>query len=340
MHKVKSHQQLQDTTTNYQELLDIQGNTLADKAAVACRLQDSSDFDTLIQSAETFYTHEKQSTLAIWQYLIDLNKFIVQLRETNKKIKNKEGGQSPPLYGTFVDTMSTWSSMYCTESIQGQVHPMVLKSCIWEHRIAHAIWAFAQSIRWPPIEHTPEACDPGITWTELAVSFMLTTGIRLPIWISHTRWNIEALDPTDQRIQVLPSHKRSLKLQAEAFRLILRHIEHFAKICLISKYKLQDAKSLERLGFKRQICGCMPYRPIVLKAKETMQAIVSYQSESHQNPSYHTDAPFSLHNTTPDIVIASYSEIQFQQRYKLEWKVWNAKRKNISFDTICDPFGT
>lgn len=92
---------------------------------------------------------------------------------------------------------------------------------------------------------------------------MITTGISLPVPIQHTRWNVEALDPTDTRVTVLPAHKRSLKLQAETFRLILRHIESFAQIDLIPKYKLQDAKSLERLGFKRQICGGMPYRPVL-----------------------------------------------------------------------------
>lgn len=41
IHKVKSHRNLEDAR-NYQEPLEIQGNNLADKAAVSCRLQDIS----------------------------------------------------------------------------------------------------------------------------------------------------------------------------------------------------------------------------------------------------------------------------------------------------------
>lgn len=97
----------------------------------------------------------------------------------------------------------------------------------------------------------------------------------------------------------------------------MRHIESFAQISLIPRYELQDAKSLERLGFKRQICGGMPFRPIIPKARETLQAIVTYQSESHQNPPYHTDAPFQKTHVTNDITIASYTEIHVEQPYKL-----------------------
>ena len=62
-------------------------------------------------------------------------------------------------------------------------------------RIAVAVWIFSKQIQWSPRDHIPEVNDPGVTWTELAVSFMLATGISLPIPIQHTRWNVEALDP-------------------------------------------------------------------------------------------------------------------------------------------------
>lgn len=83
----------------------------------------------------------------------------------------------------------------------------------------------------------------------------------------------------------------------------------------------------------------MPFRPIIPKARETLQAIVTYQSESHQNPPYHTDAPFQKTHVTNDITIASYTEIHVEQPYRLKSKVWNATINKKSYDTIPDPFG-
>lgn len=72
-----------------------------------------------------------------------------------------------------------------------------------------------------------------------------------------------------------------------------------------------------------------------------MQAIISYQAESHQSPPYHTDsdASFAQDLPPPDITIATYPEISFQQRYKLKWKVWNAKQKKKSYDTTFESYG-
>lgn len=73
-------------------------------------------------------------------------------------------------------------------------------------------------------------------------------------------------------------------------------------------------------------------------AKETILAIVHYQADSRQNPPYHTDAPFQRTYSRPVLAVPTQKEIQFDKRCKLNWKIWDAKRKHKPYDTIQDPF--
>lgn len=72
----------------------------------------------------------------------------------------------------------------------------------------HGVWIWYlgspdDHARWPPIG----ADDPGLAWTELTVSFTMTTGIPLPIRLPHGGGTADAIDPLDPRIQVLPKNK-------------------------------------------------------------------------------------------------------------------------------------
>ena len=97
-------------------------------------------------------------------------------------------------------------------------------------------------LQWPTPESTTSRRDPGISWTELSISFMLWSNRFLPVRIKEAGTNIP-VDYNDVRIQLQPVKNRSLRTLSETFRLIIKHIQTFAKIAIIPTYPPTPAYS-------------------------------------------------------------------------------------------------
>lgn len=83
----------------------------------------------------------------------------------------------------------------------------------------------------------------------------------------------------------------------------------------------------------------MPSRPIIPMPIETTNSILEFQIDSNQNP----PLPYRLPNDLYDapkayLQIAPKNEVQYTQRYSLKRKIWDARRKRKSFDSIPDPY--
>ena len=105
-------------------------------------------------------------------------------------------------------------------------HRVVFWSCTWGINIAHLVWQFCLTLQWPAPLTPATPNNAGISWTELAISFMLWAGRLLPIKLSVGPHMI-AVDSDDRRVQLQPPKKRSLRVLSETFRLIVKHIQTF-----------------------------------------------------------------------------------------------------------------
>lgn len=57
-------------------------------------------------------------------------------------------------------------------------HLTVFWSCTWGANYARLVWEYFLQLKWPQKKSSK---DPGITWVELAISFILWSGWPLPV---------------------------------------------------------------------------------------------------------------------------------------------------------------
>ena len=147
---------------------------------------------------------------------------------------------------------------------------MVFWSCPWGCNYARLVWSFCSLLQWPAENTAPMPKDPGISWTELAVSFMLWAGRSLPSRVAGKTSN-EVLEYHDPKTSLQPTKLKSVRVLAETFRLILKHIQTFSRTKIVPAYKLQGTSSLTRLGFSRYHESGVSRHPTLPNAKETYQ---------------------------------------------------------------------
>lgn len=120
---------------------------------------------------------------------------------------------------------------------------------------------------------------------------MLWSGWPLPVKIPEGDYQV-AVPLTDARVQMLPPKKRSLRVVAESFRLIVKHLQTLSRSKFIPAYKKQGTCSLQKLGFSNYHEGGISRRPILPNAKETYSFISEMILTLAQERPFHTD--FSL----------------------------------------------
>ena len=120
----------------------------------------------------------------------------------------------------------------------------------WGCNYARLVWQFCNLIKWPAETAALVPKDPGISWTELTVSFMLWAGRLLPIRVSD-KTSADILEYNDPKTAVQPTKMKSVRVLSETFRPIVKHIQTFSRAKILPAYKLQGASSLTRLGFSR-----------------------------------------------------------------------------------------
>lgn len=110
--------------------------------------------------------------------------------------------------------------------------------------VAVLLWPDMASPRYPVTTYGPRY----ISWTELVISFMLWSNRKPPIRIKDGK-SYQILPYDDPKVQLLPINARSLRVLAENFRWIVKHIQTFSRTKIIPTCKKQGTSSLTRLGF-------------------------------------------------------------------------------------------
>ena len=61
------------------------------------------------------------------------------------------------------------------------IHPHVFTACLWGADYAQLVLKFFMSLQWPDPDRDHDAVTKsGITWHELAIAFILQTGLQFP----------------------------------------------------------------------------------------------------------------------------------------------------------------
>ena len=180
--EVRSHQNIQDVPPG-PERDDVQGNSWADYAAVLARKTDHTLVHSIFQKAAIWHRDQFDQTQAILNYLADLNQHHASLKQAQSfKNLGPTHHDSTADWGTLFRQRELYKISHAPLVLTPLVHPAFITACVWGNQYADLVLRFCASLKWPnPDVHSPDLeTDTGITWHELALAFIVNTGLQFP----------------------------------------------------------------------------------------------------------------------------------------------------------------
>ena len=267
--KIRSHQKLEDAHSSEEEY-HILGNVFADEAAVRTCAADLPEFLQQCERLRAHYQNQRQHIYEIYKYILDLScermTTLDEIATENKKSMNAddqqtaEGQQSTILTPSFsfkLAELRDWALATNLFVLPAEPHRVVFWSCPWGCNYARLVWTFCSLLKWPAENAAPVPKDPGISWTELAVSFMLWAGRSLPIRVAN-KASQEILEYDDPKTSLQPVKLKSVRVLAETFRLILKHLQTFSRCKIVPAYKQQGTS---RYQYLKDLVLTIPHNP-------------------------------------------------------------------------------
>ena len=340
LRKVRSHQNIHDVPPGPARD-DVMGNSWADYAAVQARKTDHEIVDSLFEQARIWHNDQFIQTKIILKYLAALNQAHATLKQ----------GQSPQTSrATHHDPTADWGTLFRQRELYEitsepicltpTVHPAFITACVWGNQYADLVLRFCASLKWPNPHISPadEVGASGITWHELAIAFIVNTGLQFPTWIRKDgQARAQPVHWQDPAVLALPITRRSLREQAEAFRTIVIYLQGYATTPLVPKYSKTGSSSLAQVGWGRSYTGGFASRPEIPNSGAVQQTLVLYADNLHCKPPYHPDGLVPMRYAKAYFPTVPAQPLTFEQKFKYRRnlrKVWN---KNGDLDSVVLP---
>ena len=282
---------------------DALGNFWADHAAVRARLTDHEVVDNLVQRATIWHEDQYRQTKCILKYLADLNRSHVQAKQREPHLHDAHSHHDDSSdWNTLLRLRESYTVSPPFQVFQPDIHPAFLTACVWGKQYADLVLQFCAALKWPQsdIDHTDPHLLAGITWHELALAFIVNTGIQFPTWLRLAdNQRAQPFHWQDARVLALPIPKRSLREQAEAFRTIVLYLQGYTSTPLLPHYSKQGSRSLAQIGWGRQYTGGFPLRPELPNSPAVQKTLLQYTTDLHCKPPYHPDGLVPMGHVAP-----------------------------------------
>lgn len=228
LRKVRSHQDPNDVPPGPARN-DVLGNMWADHAAVRARQTDHTRIDALFQQAEIWHQNQLRQTKCIFAYLADLNLCHSQDKQTKTLTARTDMSHDASLdWGNIYRSRAVYTVRTSAQIFQPSIHPAFITACVWGNQYADLVLQFCAALHWPDptLSYTDPVITAGITWLELTIAFVINTGLQFPTWMRLDHEDrTQPVHWQDPRVLALPTIKRSLREQAEAFRTIVLYLQ-------------------------------------------------------------------------------------------------------------------
>ena len=274
-------------------------------------------------------------------YLADLNHCHLQHKTTKHTHGNLSAQQEASLdWGNLFRQREHYvvPSPICT--FRPDIHSAWLTACVWGNQYADLVLRFCASLTWPDpdVAHTDPTITQGITWHELAIAFVVNTGVQFPTWIrlpnSPTAQPLHWQDP---RVLALPIPKRALREQAEAFRTIVLYLQSYTSTPLLPKYTKTGSISLTQIGWGGSYTGGFALRPQMPNAGAVQRTLIQYADDLHCNPPYHPDGLIPMRFMVPSIPVVEAVSLTFHQRFLYRRNLRKAWNRHDDLDDVPIP---
>ena len=305
--KIKSHQPLECAKTDA-EAIRIYGNALADSAAQQAVHRYRKVHPRYADLAEE---EEMQANLQkVWTFRYGLMKKRAQLSVANSATEKVTiPGEPVP---TLVQSLKLFAP-YNPDQPNLCIPDELLRWSLWGTAYSRDLFAWMKQLKWNPNPDNDRASQVGVSWLELALSFIWATSRIPPV----------NLGGRGRKMKTITYSLEAPPLAAEcSFAKITNHfrcaVEHLLKAATSSPEQWHQRTKIRTHYYYGAKCGAqgIRWRPSFPHQKQVIEHLQKYFADSgpqctwHQWPEFHTIPiqPFDL---------AEEDELPFRYRYQV-----------------------
>ena len=286
--KVKAHENIKPDE-KFQEAWVKLGNCIADEVAKAVVARENDLVKKMALEIKNHNIQQVRDLQKVYAYLIAYNKAsmlakkmddlqkdvqtsVAQDEQQEDRRENQHGNDKKSavkiLYTWKVDNPSPYPNLILDKEIAGCV--------CWGAKAASEVLAWCKTLKWPP-KGIPSKDDFGITYLELLVNFLLTTGKQVPVTVSKKQGVTVFCDFNDKSAIIQSSRARSATAQAVVLNAIVQQLAAYTQHDIIPVSKMSRVPSLQRLGYS-QMRGKTGYkqRPQMLNNDLTLRVLEDF----------------------------------------------------------------
>ena len=279
--KIKSHRSFEDAR-DFQDLWDILGNYYADKAAGKALANVPQAIQLLANNIRTFCDQEKHFLTVVLTYICELNKARSQCIKDSKDFACADTNPDNPdnaMHNRALETLCAYDLLEGTTFVHDTLEIQTANANLQGADIALDVWWWASQLKWPsdnPDIPVNSITKWGVTWFELLVSFVSSTGHFPPL-------RVEGLGAKSVYVEYQSDEgKMQLQSKRAAAKLTLVFMNLIQCVQNISGHKLFPIKpkkhsaTMSRLGFQGKNLTCLPIRPMLPNNDITVKYVKQY----------------------------------------------------------------
>ena len=323
LYKVKSH-------TDWTSLSDLDmvrrsmGNWIADKMANLAVSRCPKWILELADRLANFRKTQRSDMTRIFLYMADLNRERKQMDIERSKLSVSQAASLSEHRNLVCEDAVKLFLSYRVEDGQHVVHDMIdsenLNGSLQGVNLARFILRWAETLAWPHENHVWNNEDPcrvpaswGVSWFELYVNFIITTGVFCPVRVCGSLEKVQFAPYKSDQAKLLPNESRSAVNQCTAFQAACRCVESVLRVKLFPNHVGKGGKVLHRYGFTGH-AACLSLRPAFLRQEETITEVHQFikSSPNKKNLRNNLDA-ISVYQ---DLHLPLVSDLTPEKRYR------------------------
>ena len=326
--KIRSHQKF-TRARNLPQLWDMLGNACADFAVSTSLEGIPTVISQLCNASKDWYISEKNWLLEVFRFVVALNKaripLIEQINQTPKPESFPSNSADSPLMPSNllgVDAINLLRTFDQPDYVQlpdtGVDKIPALEKLQLFLPGANVAWALCH---WLSLLKWPQNFDPsykrkddwGISWAELYINFVQTTGQYYPVKISGNGASTVFAAFLSDTVSLGPKSKRSLSNQIVCFQRSLPALNTLLQSTWFPCFDSIHNVAIKHCGWDIQAAG-IPCRPILPNQSKLMDVVAKFSAVNHSQRKLQ-EIVFTL-NDEPQIPSQNLEELPYNVRFK------------------------
>ena len=325
IHKVTSHRTFQ-SASSVDDLWNILGNALADRAAVRANNAFPNEFKDIIASIRSYRTCEKHRLSKVLEFLVDMNTTRLDLLKTAIVPEAEPCVLSDPLKSATgeaaLHAMISYTLPQTICLLEGPLDIQVAEAFLLGSHLASQLWTWLGMLRWPPEDQWSQApACWGISFLELIINFSQCTGVAMPVTVTGKGSHKEYAGYFTDQAKMLPVSKRSASHQTLALSKAIQTMQTLTKQKVFPVVQRKGCFSMRRLGYVGDALG-LPVRPIIPYSSQTMRCVWEYV-QALSGKGLHPPLPQAPEH--PIIPTPTFEERSVNDRYRAYWRLMGRK---------------